>query len=311
MNHVLKMVPAGNTFAQQSSLVDSTLLIAPEVPRAVAALAREAMESAPAQRRARARAAARAAAAWTLRPPAVLDSLLAAEYAAATNVKLGTWARRFAAADSIVYLFGPKSGGYVATGSLVDDRHQDCVSLLYRVSELARARAGDDAVSWALRTRFAGAEPAAIIDAEGRVDYDDPAHLDFSLDMIRTGLWGRDVTGQLTGVQPDTVGTERYPADSFRFVPKAELEPAELAEGDVVWFVLDPQQDKAARLRREYGLVIGHIGLVVLDDGKPMLVHAAASGLAGWYEGGTVVKVPLTEYLARVGKFAGVMVTRF
>lgn len=43
----------------------------------------------------------------------------------------------------------------------------------------------------------------------------------------------------------------------------------------------------------------------------PELVHAARSGLSGRYEGGTVVTVPLAEYLDRVGKFGGVVVTRF
>ncbi len=43
----------------------------------------------------------------------------------------------------------------------------------------------------------------------------------------------------------------------------------------------------------------------------PWLVHAARSDLEGWYEGGTVVKVPLADYLARVDRFSGLIVTRF
>jgi len=199
MNHVLKMVAADDTFAQQTSLVDSTLVIAGEVPQAVASLVRKADQMAATRRRARAAVAQRAAGGSRLMNPAVEDSVLAAEFDRPTAAKVGLWARRFAAAPAVEYLFGPKPGGYVAEGDVVSDRRQDCVSLLYRVGELARARSARDAVSWALRTRLAGADINTASDGKGRLDYDDPAHLDFSLDMIRTGLWGRDVTASLAG----------------------------------------------------------------------------------------------------------------
>jgi hypothetical protein len=150
-----------------------------------------------------------------------------------------------------------------------------------------------------------------VVDAAGRVDYDRPEHLDFSLDMIRSGHWGRDVTPQLTGAVPDSAGTSRYPAGSFLTVPGQELVESELREGDVAWLVLDPTHEAAGRLRREYGLAIGHIGIVVLEDGRPWLVHAASSDLDGWYEGGTVVTVPLKVYLERVERYSAVMITRF
>lgn len=311
MNHVLKMVAADNTYVQQTSLVDSTLQIAPEVPAAVVELVREADRNTATRRAARAAVSARAATGQRLLDPSAEDQILAAEYARPTAAKVGLWARRFAAADSVIYLFGPQDGGYVAEGDVVSDRRQDCVSLLYRVGELARARDARDAVDWALRTRFAGADPSAVSDADGRLDYDHPAHLDFSLDMIRSGFWGRDVTTTLVGAALDTVGSSRYPAGSFTYVPTGALADRELNEGDVVWFVLDPTHAAGAKLRRQYGLVIGHIGLVVVDEERRWLVHAASSDLEGWYAGGTVVKVPLQEYLSRVEKFAGVMVTRF
>ena len=129
--------------------------------------------------------------------------------------------------------------------------------------------------------------------------------------MIRSGLWGLDVTAEFAGATPDTAGTARYAAGSFDFVPTASLEGADLQEGDIAWFVLNPAHEGAAKLRLEYGLVIGHIGIVIIDEGQPWLVHAARSDLEGWYQGGTVVKVPLVEYLARVDRFAGIIVTRF
>jgi hypothetical protein len=166
-------------------------------------------------------------------------------------------------------------------------------------------------VVWALRTRFAGAPLDSVVDDRGRVDYDRPEHLDFSLDMIRSGHWGRDVTAGLTGAGPDTAGSSRYPAGSFVTVPEAALVEGELREGDVVWLVLDPTDEDGARLRRTYGLVIGHIGMVIVEDGRIWLVHAASSGLDGWNPGGAVVKVPLAVYLERVGKYSAIMVTRF
>ena len=264
-----------------------------------------------ADREALERAAVRAAGGERLMTPQVEDAVLKVEQDLPTAVRIGRWARRFAQADDVVYLFGPAEGGYVDEGALVSDRRQDCVSLLYRVNELAHATTHEDALAWALRTRFAGADPAAVVGPDGRVDYDDPSHLDYSLDMIRTGLWGRDVTADLTGAVPDTVGTPRYEAGSCLYVPKANLTASELAEGDVVWFVLDPSNDGAAKLRDEHGLVIGHIGIVIVEEGSPVLVHAARSGLEGRYEGGTVVTVPLLEYLDRVERFAGVIVTRY
>lgn len=257
------------------------------------------------------RAQARAEAGDRLLPTAVEDSLLAAQRGQPTAARVGAWARRFLAGDGIRYVFGPSPDGYVAERDLVRDHRQDCISLLYRCTELARARDHRDAIAVALATRFAGADPDSVVDAAGRVDYDDPSHLDYSLDMIRSGHWGADVTELVGAAEPDTVGTSRYPARSFSYVPKAKLDPTALREGDMCWFVLDPNVASARKLRDTYGLVIGHVGLVIVEDGKPWLVHAAVSGLSGWYEGGTVVKVPLTEYLGRVERFAGVKVTRF
>jgi pimeloyl-ACP methyl ester carboxylesterase len=311
MNHILKPVAGDNPFAHQASLVDSTLQVMPAAVAPIVATVRQADRMAKVQRRARERAVRLGMESPSLHGPELEDSLLASQVDLPLSLRVGQWARRFEEAEEVAYLFGLAEGGYVSEGSLVDDRRQDCVSLMYRVSELARARDRQDAVAWALRTRFAGAPLDAIVDDAGRVDYDHPDHLDFSLDMVRSGLWGVDVTARLTGATPDTVGSSRYAAGSFSVVPAAALVASELAEGDIVWLVLDPDDPKAAAMRRDHGLVIGHIGLVIVAEGRPWLVHAASSDLEGWYEGGTVVKVPLAEYLARVERYGAVMVTRF
>lgn len=257
------------------------------------------------------RATRRAAASPRIMSVAVEDSILAAEKELPTAERIGRWARRYLEAEGVEYLFGLKEGGYVTEGDLVRDNRQDCVSLMYRVTELGRAESHRDAVAWALKTRFAGADPDSVVDESGRVDYDRPEHLDFSLDMIRAGHWGRDITADLSGARPDSAGSSRYPAGSFITVPEDVLVPGELREGDIVWMVLDPAHEAGGRLRHEYGLVIGHIGIVVVERGRTWLVHAASSGLEGWYRGGAVVEVPLEIYLERVEKYSAVMVTRF
>ncbi len=53
------------------------------------------------------------------------------------------------------------------------------------------------------------------------------------------------------------------------------------------------------------------MGIVIVRDGEPWLVHAASKPLPGWYEGNAVVKVPLAVYLQRVERYGGLIVTRF
>lgn len=253
------------------------------------------------------------AAPWVLAPAAV-DSLLAAESDLPTSERIDRWARRFLAAGGAEYRFGPEPGGYVAQGALVDDAHHDCVSLLYRVVELARAESAADAVRLALALRFAGAPPESVVAQDGRVDYERPEHLDFSLDMVRAGHWGRDITAGLPGAVRDRAGSARYPPGSFWYLPAAAVAGAGLREGDIAWLVLSPAHEAARRLRQEHGLVIGHIGVIAVEPQqprRPWLVHAASSALGGWYAGGRIAKVPLAIYLRRVERFAGVLITRF
>jgi fermentation-respiration switch protein FrsA (DUF1100 family) len=309
INHVLKPVADMNPVVQQVSYSDSTLQVSPEAVAAVIDLCAEAGR----YHAAKAEALQRALAFNGTQVPGGgngTEQFAAAAELPTVGERVGFWARRFLTDDAAVYCFGPAEGGYVAAGRLLWDQAHDCVSFMYRCTELARSGSAEEAVSWALRTRFAGAEPLSVMDQRGAVDYDSPEHLDFSLDMIRTGIWGRDVTGQLTGAVDDTTGSSRYPAKSFRYVPTAALDPAELQEGDIVWLVLNPDHKKGADLRQQYGLVIGHLGIVLKEGDQTLLAHAAQSDLEGLYEGGRLVQVPLKTYLERVEKFAGVVVTR-
>ncbi len=128
---------------------------------------------------------------------------------------MGAWARRFVAADRATYCFGLADSGYVSLGRLVLDRRQDCISLMYRTTELARAPTA--ATPWPGPCAPASpARPRRRGGPAGRVDYDDPAHLDYSLDMVRSGWWGDDVTATLTGVRPDSLGTAALPGRLVR-----------------------------------------------------------------------------------------------
>jgi fermentation-respiration switch protein FrsA (DUF1100 family) len=308
LNHVLKPVAGTAPVTHQMSLFDSTLVVGPEAVEAVADLCAEAGE----YRRQKAAVMPRLVAANGTRVPGRDDaSSLFAEAAALPTAgrRAGFWARRFLD-QGAGYRFGLAEGGYADQGLLVMDDAVDCVSFMYRCTELARSRSADEALLWALRTRFPGAPLDTLVGVPGRVDYDRPEHLDFSLDMVRAGIWGQDITGRLHGAVADTVGSSRYPANSFRYVAKAELRADQLAEGDVVWLVLDPGHEGARRLRQEHGLVIGHLGLIIKEAGETWLVHAASSALEGHYDEPGVVKVPLQAYLQEVPRFAGVIVTR-
>jgi hypothetical protein len=128
---------------------------------------------------------------------------------------------------------------------------------------------------------------------------------------VRSGHWGGDVTARLKGARTDAVGSSRYAPGSFVVVPESALDVSELAEGDIVWFVLDPEHAGARKQREELGIVIGHIGIIVVEKGERRLIHAASSPLPGEYAGGRVESVPLLTYLRRVERYGAVIVTRF
>jgi hypothetical protein len=242
------------------------------------------------------------------------ESLLALRIAAWRQFPVGErvarWAGLFASRQDNAYCFGPKQGGYVAESLLVQDHRFDCVLLFYRCTELARAASPRDAVIFALGTRFAGGESARVVHPSGSVDYDDPSHLDYSEDFFATGIWGRDVTCEVGDAVPDTLGTSRYPAGSRFYVPTSRIRLDRLRDGDLLFFVLNEAHEGARKLRDQYGLLVGHQGIVDVDGGEVFVIHAAASDLQGVYAGNRVVRVPLLTYLRRLDRFKGIMAAR-
>jgi hypothetical protein len=242
-------------------------------------------------------------------PEKEIDARMAELAALPVGEKIAAWANDFWTRGITVYRFGPNPGGYVAEGRLVDDFRTDCVLFVYRVTELGRSSSALEAVQFAFGTRFYGASLEDVVDAEGRVDYSNPVHLKFAEEMIRSGIWGHDVTDSVaTGLAVEADPT-LSPAGELRYAPIAKLDLAKLKDGDVAFFVTDERTDVGATVRKS-GTVIGHLGIIKIEGGQPQLLHAASSGITGLYDGGKVEKVALATYLARVGSFKGVIVTR-
>ncbi len=310
INHLFKPVEGDNPIVHQMSLTNPELTFSAEAVDAVVALTDQADDFHETWNAALDRALAYNEGRWPGIPAADFFQGTGQEQDS-LGERLDAWiATR--AKESKGYKFGLAEGGYVAEGELGSGGEYDCVSFMYRTTELARSTDMRDSFSWALRTRFAGAHPDSVVGLDGRVNYDRPEHLDYSLDMIRSGNWGRDITAEVGMAVVDSLGTSRYSAGSFAWVPTEYLDPSSLQAGDIIWLVLNPNDKKARKLRQEYGLVIGHLGLMsgAGQDNSLRLFHAASKDLPGEYEGGRVVAVDLATYLRRVDRYAGVMVTR-
>ncbi len=240
---------------------------------------------------------------------AVIDSLMDEWAGLSLGAKIAAWADYFWKRGDAAYRFGEAEGGYAKEGRLIDDCHTDCVLFFYRATELGRSSSALEAVQFAFGTRFYGAILEEVVDSQGRVDYRTPVYLHYSEDMVRSGIWGRDITAELGPATLDHAGTARYPADSVSYVPKEDVRKDRMQDGDVIFFVADEKSDAGRRVR-ENGGMIGHIGIVKVEAGGPMIIHAAARPLEGYYAGGKVEKVSLDAYLARVENWKGIIATR-
>jgi hypothetical protein len=223
--------------------------------------------------------------------------------------RIAAWADWFNLLGDTTYVYGRDPQGYVTQGRLVDDCHTDCVLFFYRTTELGRSSTALEAVQFAFGTRFYGASLEGVVRPDGRVDYDTPVHLDYAMDILRSGYWGAEITATLGPTVADEAGTSRYPAGTVQYVPTSKLALEKLQSGDIVFFITD---EKTARGRtvRESGDLIGHLGIVQVENGTPYLIHAASKGLAGLYPGARVEKVALATYLARVETFKGILAAR-
>jgi hypothetical protein len=242
-------------------------------------------------------------------PSHVLDSLATAYQVLPLGDRVAAWARWFERQGKVSYLYGRNPGGYVSEGLLCNDFKTDCVLFMCRTTELARSGSAREAVQFAFGTRFYGASVGKVVSDDGRVDYDDPVHLEYSEDMIKSGIWGADVTTECGSALRDSLGSSRVPPDTLRYLPAAKIDFSKLHSGDIVWFVGSEEEPGAAEKRKE-GTMIHHVGIVARNGDEVMLVHPASRPLEGSYDHTGLVQLPLKTYLGRVSRFKGIVVTR-
>ncbi|MCK4306291.1 MAG: hypothetical protein KAY24_18770 [Candidatus Eisenbacteria sp.] len=242
-------------------------------------------------------------------PSSLIDSLMVEFSTLDLGQRIAAWADYFRKRGDAKYIFGLQPGGYAHEGRLVDDFGTDCILFFYRTTELGRSSNALEAVQFAFGTRFYGATLEEVVNEQGQVDYDSPVHLDYAVDMIRSGLWGKDATETLGPSEPDRAGSTRFEPDSVRYIPREKINFGVLRSGDGVFFVSDESTALGKKLRAT-GAIIGHVGILRVEDGQVYLIHPASKPLEGVYAGGKVEKVLLETYLKRVESFKGIMIVR-
>ena len=213
-----------------------------------------------------------------------------------TADRIAFWAEQFLDAP---YDTDPL-GEYVRSEKVVCDFRVDCMYLVFRAVELAQANTPEGATDRALDLRFR--THGRIRD--GRVvNYDE--RFEYAEDMIASGRWGRDITAEL-GNTVSIPGTRGHECVSL--LCKNELLKPEtvgrLKSGDLIFLVKDPAT-------RVAGEVIGHLGIIKMENGTPLMIHASGvKTSADRTGGGLVKKVGLFDYFLTM-KFIGAKITRF
>lgn len=191
-------------------------------------------------------------------------------------------------------------GAYVSCKKIVCDSEVDCMYMVFRAAELGTSDTPEQARERALDLRF---KTRGRLEDGLVTNYDE--RFDYAEDMVFSGKWGKDITAALGGAKraPGSRGRE-----TVEYLPKEqllnEINYSRLRDGDMIFFLKDPA-------KRAVGEIVGHLGIIKVEDGLPMLIHASGTKKTNGREGGGVVKkVGLLDYL-RDTKFIGVMATRF
>jgi hypothetical protein len=191
-------------------------------------------------------------------------------------------------------------GSYVRTNRIVADEAADCMYLTFRAAELALSATPGQAIEQALSLRFT---------TQGRLtdglvqNYDE--RFEYGEDMVYSGKWGRDITGDL-GATKIIAGSRGR--DGVVILPKQTLQTKKLQkllqDGDIIYWVKDPK-------KRVVEEIVAHLSFVHIKNGKTYLIHAAGTKANSSKTGGGMVKeVPFAAYV-RDTKFIGAFVTRF
>jgi hypothetical protein len=169
--------------------------------------------------------------------------------------------------------------------------------LTFRAVELALGKTPEEAIQIALDKRF---HSRGIL-RDGKVtNYED--RFDYGEDMIPSGKWGRDVTGEM-GRTTRIKGSRGR--DFYEILPPQEIRQGmkKLQSGDIFFFMTRPE-------KRKVNEAVGHIGIIKVEGNSARkeiyLIHAGGSKS----KGGAVKKVLLQDYISRM-PFVGVIITRF
>jgi len=191
-------------------------------------------------------------------------------------------------------------GWYVRTNRIVADENADCMYLTFRATELALSGTPGQAIEQALSLRFITRGRLA----DGLVqNYGD--RFEYGEDMVASGKWGRDITGDMGTTQ--TIRGSRG-RDEVVILPKQTLLSKklqkQLQDGDIIYWVKDPK-------KRVVEEIVAHLSFVHVKNGKAFLIHAAGTKDSARSPGGGMVKeVAFADYV-HITKFIGAFVTRF
>jgi len=205
-----------------------------------------------------------------------------------TGERIAFWAEQFIGTP-----YDPDPlGEYVRKNVLVADERVDCMYHAFRSVELALGKDPEDSLTVALDKRFYG---KGLVDNGKVSNYAD--RFRYGEGMIESGKWGREITSELgeTVMIKGARGRERV-----AMIRKHEIQNMlnRLQSGDLVFFVKDPK-------KRVSGEIIGHIGIIKIEEEKTYLVSAFGRK----NRGGTVRKIPLSDYSTGM-PFAGIRVSR-
>lgn len=191
-------------------------------------------------------------------------------------------------------------GLYVRTNRIIADEKADCMYLTFRAVELARSRTPGQAVEEALALRFItqGRLVDGLVQNYGE-------RFEYGEDMVFSGKWGRNITGELGTTSAITGSRGR---DEVAILPKTALASKKvqnkIQDGDIIYWVKDPR-------KRVVGEIVAHLSFVRVKDGRSYLIHAGGTKDSASKPGGGVVKEVLMADYLRDTRFIGAFVTRF
>lgn len=186
-------------------------------------------------------------------------------------------------------------GNYVLSSKIVQDEAFDCMSHVFRSTEMGLSQTETEAMDKALNLRFVNKGERIgnyVKSYENRYEYGE--------DMAFSGKYGRNVTKELG----DTVvieGSRSYKTVDIVETKNSKIDFTKLKSGDVVFLIKNVE-------KRKVGEIVGHLGIIKAEGGEVYFIHA--SGVKN--KGGVVKKVDFKNYLDQnYPYFIGFIVTRF